>query len=352
MFALPDTKHTQATAWLLGLVTVATASVVTGEELRIGIIDFYGLSRLAGADLRQALTFKEGDAITVGQRPAFLADSERRLLMVPGVSRAQTNLVCCDDGRVIVYVGIQEDGAPAMRFRVAPGGTARLPGEIVQASDDFAKAGAGALQHGNFAEDHSEGHALSHDPALRAVQERFIGYARRDLATLREVLRDSSHSSQRALAALVLGYVTDKQAVVDDLVHAMSDPVEAVRNNAMRALWVFAQQASTAGRPAPKVPYEPFIALLNSPVWTDRNKASLALAALSGHRDAALLQQLQREAVAPLAEMARWTSAGHALAAFIILGRIAGYSDEAAQGAWDGGEREAVISAALKRPRD
>jgi hypothetical protein len=60
-------------------------------------------------------------------------------------------------------------------------------------------------------------------------------------------------------------------------------------------------------------------------------------------------KQLQREAVAPLVEMARWTSAGHALAAFMILGRIAGYSDKAAQGAWDGGEREAVISAALKR---
>jgi hypothetical protein len=36
-------------------------------------------------------------------------------------------------------------------------------------------------------------------------------------------------------------------------------------------------------------------------------------------------------------------------AAFIILGRIAAYSDEATKAAWNRGEREVVISAALRR---
>ena len=98
-----------------------------------------------------------------------------------------------------------------------------------------------------------------------------------------------------------------------------------------------------------RVPYEPFIALLNSPVWSDRNKASGALMVLSRDQNAELLTRLRREAIGPLVEMARWKSAGHALAAFIILGRIAGYSEEAARGAWNRGEREAVISAALNR---
>ncbi len=53
--------------------------------------------------------------------------------------------------------------------------------------------------------------------------------------------------------------------------------------------------------------------------------------------------------MAPLVEMARWKSEGHAMAAFIILGRIAGYSDEAAEAAWHRGEREEVIGAALSR---
>ena len=137
--------------------------------------------------------------------------------------------------------------------------------------------------------------------------------------------------------------------VVGDLVHGMSDSSADVRNNAMRALAVFAHVAPTSGRPIVRVPYEPFIELLHSPVWTDRNKASLALMALSGRRDPKLLEQLQREAMAPLIEMAHWKSDGHAMPALMILGRIGGQSEDAIQAAWTRGERESIINAALKR---
>jgi hypothetical protein len=337
----------------LALVVLGAVPGVNGQELQIGIIDLYGLNHLSADQVRHALTFKEGDAISLSadERPAFLAESERRLSMVPGVARALTDVVCCDEGRAIVYVGIQEDGAAVMSFRPTPVGTARLAADVVQAGDEFWKALQAAVQRGDQEEDRSEGHALAHDPATRAIQARFPDYARRDLSTLREVLRDSSDSSQRALAAQVLGYAADKQAVVDDLVYAMSDPSDEVRNNAMRALMVFAGTAPTAARPVPRVPYEPFIALLNSLVCSDRNKSSIALMYLSQNRDAELLTRLRREALRPLAEMARWKSAGHAMPAFIILARMAGDADEAAMDAWNRGERETVISRALNRPR-
>jgi hypothetical protein len=107
--------------------------------------------------------------------------------------------------------------------------------------------------------------------------------------------------------------------------------------------------APISGRPIVRVPYEPFIALLHSPVWTDRNKASFALLELSARRDPKLLEKLRREAMAPLIEMAHWKSEGHAFPAFMILGRIGGLSDEAIQAAWTRGEREDVINAALPR---
>jgi len=44
-------------------------------------------------------------------------------------------------------------------------------------------------------------------------------------------------------------------------------------------------------------------------------------------------------------EMARWRSPGHAQPAFMILARIAGYTDEAAVGMWDGGKRDKIIEA-------
>jgi hypothetical protein len=206
-----------------------------------------------------------------------------------------------------------------------------------------------AVQSGDAGEHRSLGHSVSADPSMRAIQERFVVYAKRDLAQLRLVLRSSSDAVQRALAAQVLGYVDDKQAVVDDLVYGMTDPSENVRNNAMRALLVFAETVPSADRPAARIPHEPFIAFLHSPVWTDRNKASGALLALSARQDPRLLATLRKDAIAPLIEMARWKSDGHAKAAFFILGRIAGYSEDAVQQAWDRRERDLVISAALRR---
>jgi hypothetical protein len=62
-----------------------------------------------------------------------------------------------------------------------------------------------------------------------------------------------------------------------------------------------------------------------------------------------LLNQLHREAMAVLIEVAHWKSEGHAMPALMILGRIGGQSDDARRAAWTRGEREGIIDAALKR---
>ena len=340
------------TALLLALVILGGVRQAAGQDLQIGIIDFYGLGRIPEREARQALTFKEGDTLSMGgdDRPAALAKSERRVSKLPGVTGAHTNVVCCDAGRLIVYVGIEQKARATMHFRAAPRGNVRLAADVVQAGHELSEAVMAAVQRGDGAENDSQGHALFHDPAARAVQERFVGYAARDLKDLSRVLRDSSDAEQRALAAEVLGYVANKQRVVDDLVYAMSDPAGDVRNNAMRALWVFAKLAPTSGRPIIRIPYRPFVALLNSPVWTDRNKASLALMELSERRDPGLLRQMRRQAMTALIDMARWKNEGHAMPALMILGRIAGQSEDAIEAARTRGDREGIISTALKRP--
>jgi hypothetical protein len=329
---------------------LGTVCEVDGQEFKIGIIDLYGLSGVSAGQIRAALTFKEGDTIErfENERPAVLTASEDRVASLPGIARARINVVCCDQGNVIVFVGIEERGTTTRRLRSAPMGTARLAADIVQSGEEFSTAVRLAVERGDAAEDRSQGHAFTHDPTTRAIQERFVVYVKRDLAQVRLVLRSSSDAAQRALAALVLGYAIDKQAVVEDLVYGMSDASAEVRNNAMRSLMVFAETVPSLGRSRPRIPAEPFIDFLNSPVWSDRNKASGALMALSASRDPGLLATLRREALPPLVEMARWKSAGHALFAFIILGRIAGYSDEAARDLWDRGDREVVIEAAIK----
>jgi hypothetical protein len=115
----------------------------------------------------------------------------------------------------------------------------------------------------------------------------------------------------------------------------------------MRTLLVFADAVPNLNRSTPRIPPQPFIEFLSSPIWTDRNKASGALLTLSASRDPALLATLREQALASLVEMARWKSEGHALAAFTILGRVAGYLDETARDLWDRGDREAVINTAI-----
>jgi hypothetical protein len=344
-------KRSRRLALCLAVGIASSVRQTPSQELRIGIIDFYGLSRVSAADARRVLTFKEGDTLSLSgdEHPPALHASERQLARLPGVAGAHLDIVCCDAGAVIVYVGIHERGQSTPRFRPAPRGNVRLAADIVRAGEEFSNALAAAVQRGEAAEDDSQGHALARDAATRAIQDRFLAYAARDLTELRRVLRESSDDAQRALAAQVLGYVPTKQAVVNDLIDAMADASATVRNNAMRALAVFARIVPAAGRSAVRVPYGPFIQLLLSMVWTDRNKASLALAELSERRDPDLLAQLRRQALTPLIEMARWKSPGHAMPALFILGRLGKQPDVAIQAAVDRGDREGIIKAALEQ---
>jgi HEAT repeat protein len=163
---------------------------------------------------------------------------------------------------------------------------------------------------------------------------------------LRDVLRGSADAEHRALAALVIAYADDKRAVVQDLVEAVGDPSSTVRNNAMRALGVMAAFARRRPELGIRVPTAPFIDMLNSLVWTDRNKSSHALAQLTATRDSALLGELRARALPALVDIARWKSPGHAHDGLLILGRIAGWPEERIWQAIQGGEREAIVAAA------
>ena len=328
----------------------AVVDRAAGQDLRVGIIDFYGLRQVTAAQAREVLGLAEGDTLrpsSGGARPE-LAEAERRLARLPGVVRARINAICCDAGRVILYVGVEEQGAPTLQFRAPPRGRVRLAPDVVQAGEDFFQALMDAVRRGDAEEDDSSGHSLVHDRTARAIQERFIGYAARDLTLLRDVLRESADAEHRALAAQILGYAADKRSVVEDLTSAMTDPSESVRNNAMRALAVIAGFAAKSPDRGIRIPFGPFVDLLSSPFWTDRNKASFALEELSTGRNAELLATLRARALPALVEMARWTSDGHVGAAFFLLGRIGGLAEDEIQSAWERRDREAIIAAASK----
>jgi hypothetical protein len=335
----------------LNLLAVAALScaavyhVAAQQNATVGIVDLYGLRQITEGQVREALRIVEGDTIT----ESTLRNAEKRVRALAGVSDARVDGVCCDNGKTIVYVGIEEKGTPALRFNAPPKGRARLPDDVLRAGAAFDAAFEKAVERGDFQEDQSHGHSLMHDPGARAVQEGFVALANRYDRQLREVLRDSDKAEQRARAAQVLGYATDKASVVGDLSSAMRDPDADVRNNATRALWVIATFAQKAPDRKIHVPADPFVDLLNSLTWTDRNKSSLALMSLTEPRDPALLSTLRQQSVPALTEMARWKSQGHAVAPTMILGRVAGIPETDLTSAASIGSHATIVDAALKR---
>jgi hypothetical protein len=311
----------------------------------VGIVDFYGLRQITEGQARGALGVVEGDTI----KASTLISAEKRLRALPGVSDARVDGVCCENGKLTVYVGIEEKGEAALRFNPPPRGRARLPDDVLRAGAAFDAAFEKAAGRGDFQEDNSRGHSLMHDPEVRAVQEGFIALVERHDRLLREVLRDSDKPEQRALAAQVLAYATDKATVVADLTSAMRDADAGVRNNAMRALWLIAMFAQKAPDREIHVPADPFVDLLNSLTWTDRNKSSLALLSLTEPRDPALLSSLRQKALPALTEMARWKTPGHAVAPVMLLGRVAGIPEHDLASAVASGNHATVVDAALKR---
>ena len=325
----------------LGLVLLVLGSAPLAAQMpAVGNIDFYGARTVPVARLREAIRIKPGDSVT-----SAVLEEARRLEAVPGVLRAAVDAVCCEEGKTTLYIGIEELGAPALAFDPAPTGRVLLPEEILEGYAAFETAFTQAMQAGDFAEDDIAGHQLMHFPAARAAQERFVHLAAHHGAVLTSVLHQSANQEHRAIAAQVLAYSPAKQTIVADLVRATRDPYSTVRNNAVRALALIAAFGHRHPDRLISVPPEPMVDLLNSLVWTDRNKSSLALMQISESRDPALLRILRERALPSLVEMAHWKSPGHAMAPFILLGRIAGLAETEIYTAWESGRREEVIQA-------
>jgi hypothetical protein len=327
--------------FLLHAVLWALAAAQASAQIpRIGIIDFYGLKKVPESKLRAALGAREGDPL-----PSSKGDAEERLEAVEGVVAAHLEAVCCEDGQTVLYVGIEERGAPRFDVRNPPAGEAALPEEVMGEYRRLLQAVEAAARRGVTAEDLTEGHALSADPAARSIQETLPSIAEQNLELLRDVLRNAAEEQHRAAAALMLAYAPRKSAVVNDLQFALKDSDAGVRNEAARALVAFAVRARLDPESQIKISPTWFIEMLNSLSWSDRNRAVSALQVLTDSRDASVLDQLRTRAVDALIDMARWKAPAHALPSYFLLGRVAGWSEQQIQQSWSKGDRQSLISA-------
>jgi hypothetical protein len=326
------------------IMLLAVATPLAAQAPRVGIVDVYGARTLTAEQVRNAARITPGDSIT--RSVAFAAKS--RLMQLPNVAVADVDIVCCNEGKIIVYLGVREKGDTALVFARPPVGSARLPANMIAAGKEFTKALQEAVLREETGESDSLGHSMMDYAPARAVQRRFRTYAAGNVATLQDVLQNSADATHRALAAQIIAYAVNKNAVVPDLVRASGDSDGVVRNNATRALSIMALYAQRHPEAGIRVPYEPFVNLLNSPIWTDRNKASFVLMSLTESKNVALLNALRARSFNSLADMVRWKNEGHALPAAMILGRMGNLSDDEIMKAMES-DRSRLIEAARAR---
>ncbi len=314
------------------------------EAYQVGSIDFFGGQGMDTAALLQKLPVRIGQPVNVEQVERLRSAVRAAVLAATGKADTDLGVVCCDQpGKLQLYVGLQGSSYRAPAYAAIPTGDAVLPDDGIALYRKASDALEQAVESGHSQEDDSTGYALAKDPALHAIELTMRAYALKHTEAIEQVLAKSHDAEQRRAAAELLGYCDRSPEQVRDLAKAANDADGDVRNNAVRALGVLA-----VAQPLVGLDVQPFVAMLYSGQWTDRNKASLLLNRLTEPRDPALLRVLRDQAMGPLLDGAHWQSPGHAFFFLVILGRIGGIDDARLEKLIESGARDDIIAAAEK----
>jgi hypothetical protein len=338
---------------LFSFLLLFISSSLPGQPSQISIIEIYGNRKVEEKEIRSQLQINIGDSIetVVSERQEIL----NRLQQIPGVKKVNIDFICCDNksGQMMIYVGVSEIDNTSFSYHPLPAAGVSLPQEIIITYNAFLESLISAIEKGNAEEDRTEGHSLMIDSASRVQQKKFLVYAKKYLPELKKVLHNAADPFQRAIAAFVIAYAPDKDMVAAELMQAIYDSNEETRNNATRGLAVLLQ----AGQQKPqlfkrKIPAGPFIDMINSVVWTDRNKGLAVLYPLTDIRDSLVFAALRKKALLSLFEMAAWVNPGHAFYAYFITGRIAGFSDDEIAAAFDSDEKINFLQKMIRQIND
>jgi hypothetical protein len=297
------------------------------QTVKIGTIDVYGNRKIEKDTIIQRAQISEGDSIN--QRTLLNRNIEKNIMSIHGVKLAKTALVCCDqNGDYHLFIGVAESDTTILLHRAAPTLRIKLHSKYSNAYAQFSDRLSDAIQAGQADEDWSQGHALMRYLPARKIQEKYIRWANEEFSDLRKVLRSCAYDDQRATAAQIIAYHFDKGEAVPELMYAIIDESEEVRNNAIKALAIIAYYASKHPEKKINIPYMPFIRLINSVEMSDRNQGSQVLVQLTRSREPEILSKLKELSLPALREMALWKSEVHAFPGYVILARIAGLPEE------------------------
>src|SRR5205085_638119 len=140
-----------------------TAAAAGAQAPKVGDINFYGLHKVTPQKLLAKIDIRPGAPL-----PPSKGDLEERIEEIPGVVQARVQAICCEGASAILFIGVEEKGAPHFDYHGQPSGTAALPQEIIDAYHEFLGAVERAARAGNTAEDLTAGHSRMADPSAAA----------------------------------------------------------------------------------------------------------------------------------------------------------------------------------------
>src|ERR1051326_127737 len=161
------------------------------ESIRIGAIDFFGTSGLNVPAISAALPLHAGDTVTETDFSTLKPMVVQAVSRTAGKPATDVSAVCCDGkGGLLIYIGLPGRNSQALPHLAAPSGAACLPSAGLALYARMMDAVGIAVRENDTAEDHTNGYALSHNPALRKTQLAVRDYALSRAALLEQVLGD------------------------------------------------------------------------------------------------------------------------------------------------------------------
>lgn len=335
---------------LLALGLLFSAALLADDITpRVGTVEIYGNRKASASKIKNALGSKPGEPLPSRE------DAEERINKVSGVLASRVQATCCSGKNLILYVGVEERDAPHIEFHPSPMEDLKLAVDLTDNYQAFIDAVAVSIRDDATMQDFTNGYSLMQQADGNTIQHRFLPLVARDLGVLDKVIRNAADPEQRTIAAYLLQYTPrgprTTTLMVNALMYALQDTEDSVRENAMRSIRAVIVGAKL--HPEQHIQLQPtwLIELLNSPVWSDRHSASLALVELTEKRNPETLQLMRERALPSVLEMAKWQELRDALPPFLLAGRMAGLSEDQIKEAWVSGDREAVINQAISPKR-
>ena len=289
------------------------------QTYTVGQIYYFGYAGIDMKPVRERVAVHLGDALREGEFPREEKIIATTITSVTGEPPTGVAEVCCDGAHhLFLFIGMNGTSSRRMTTQALPVGRDHLDQAALKLFQHYQAANQRAVNAGVAGEDDSLGYAVADYPEARQVELAMLAYAIHHGPKLEAVLHHAADVQQRRASAALLGYTQRSSSQIDALAHAANDADSLVRNNAVRALEVLAGAKDATGI---NVNPEPFIDLLFSEHWTDRNKGSFLLEKLSRNGDPVFLAKLRSEALLPLLEGAAWDS-GHAYPFLELLKRI------------------------------